>query len=101
MRYADAVTARKVPATLEISLASLIAWLERQPPDQEYPWSCPQDCLLGQWLAAMGMPRQLIYSHSSDIGSTQPFKSIILRGEMTFGAALYRARKLALAGEPE
>lgn len=78
------------------SLAGLVAWLERQDPNQTYHWLDIPNCLLSQYYRAIG--REPIVEITADI----PFEGageIVLLGRLTFGAALERARKM-LVGLP-
>lgn len=78
------------------SLESLIAWLETQPPETTYDYCKPGTCLVAQWLIASGEPQfkltsfqvsDLFDGYGDDVVGT-------FRAEMTFGAALERARAL-------
>lgn len=112
MRYADAITARKVPAPVEtqadpFTLASLIAWLERQPLDTGYEFvDCHGKCLIGLYIASQGVPWNSPIEGAPSYteicrkmfgvypGGNIPIQSVASEHPMTFGAALARARKL-------
>lgn len=72
------------------SLESLIAWLEKQPPDANYDWSDAAKCVLGQFAAAMGADDAELESLS--LSNIEPFDNVALDSPYTFGAALERAR---------
>ena len=76
-------------------LETLIAWLEKQPADQEYNFrDCSGRCLFGQYYTAMGFDWQKEYL-------ADHFDHINIAGlePHTFGAALERARALRLAND--
>lgn len=73
-----------------LSLEGLIAWLEQQPSDKEYPYHDIQGaCMVGQYMASHGVTwscRNFVNGWSSLFGritAVQPW---------TFDAALERAR---------
>ena len=72
-------------------LTSLLAWLSAQPSEKAYERYDAQTCLLAQWLVWTGMPHELVRERSGQLGRTEPFRTIILCGEATCGAALARA----------
>lgn len=71
-----------------LSLDSLIAWLEKQPPQTEYDYLDRCNCLLGQYL---GRPVHL----DEEIAITNDDMDILQGYPRTFGAALKRARSAA------
>jgi hypothetical protein len=73
------------------SLESLIAWLEKQPAGDVYCWSDTEQCLLGQWARAMGVPEKEVANKSTELDTCAPFDDIALLSPFTFGAALERA----------
>ena len=78
-----------------LSLESLIAWLETQPPETEYEWTdCHGGCLIGRYFAAMGIKGPL-YSEVFDEGWKYARVCSDLSGPTTYGAALKRARALS------
>lgn len=96
------------------TLASLIAWLEQQPPDEEYAYYCGGKCLLAQYFTAMGFQNVWMFADGfwsgampvpGDVGWNEAsrrkegtplprgFNAIACGGHIrTFGAALERAR---------
>lgn len=83
-----------------LSLESLIAWLEKQPAEQEYCYYDNGYCLLARYFSAVGFKDVEVYGwywrHSDatkDIPLSDAFKMIAVQGKWTFGAALKRARK--------
>ena len=91
------------------SLPSLIAWLERQDPREEYCYSSTGECLLARYFSARGFTRVIMaadyFYHFPRPGSlyeTAPlppqFNDIAKGKVRTFGAALARARKLQPCG---
>lgn len=82
------------------ALESLIAWLERQPGDQEYCYISNDGCLLAQYFMAQGLQRVNIGGWGNWLvkGRPQPklpksFWQHVSKGSpRTFGAALTRAR---------
>lgn len=96
------------------SLEGLIAWMEKQPPHEGYRYSCHGHCLLAQYFTAAGLQNVHMFSdafwHGESFCPTymgqneavaqglatylpDHFSEIALCGELTFGAALDRARK--------
>ena len=45
------------------SLASFIAWLEKQPPKRRYRYDAPDCCLVAQWLKSIGAARFVLHAH--------------------------------------
>jgi hypothetical protein len=88
-----------------LSLDTLTAWIERQPADQAYNYSCNGHCLLAQYFAAHGLRDVHVTStHFSHDGGTFELPEILndvavgvpgVSMKCTFGAALGRARYLA------
>lgn len=75
------------------SLPGLIAWLETQDPQQRYEYeNCEGRCLIGQYLAARGVPWGW-RSYDAFVDADARMR-IANRRPMTFGAALSRARQL-------
>lgn len=89
------------------TLESLIAWLEKQPADEQYEFCEWNNCLLAQWLRSMDPkahvvgPNGFLYSalgqtvdlmHLANIVHAGSFRSRHLH---TFGAALERARAVS------
>lgn len=88
------------------ALSTLIAWLEKQPPEMAYDYdNCQGECLLGQYMAAHGVdwygsldgrdPYSAI-CRATDWGGT-----IACYGGHTYGAALARARAALAPAEEE
>jgi len=92
------------------SLDTLISWLEKQPAKTAYNYSCNGHCLLAQYFTAMGFVGVAMYSdvfehdgapdvklppHFDDIAVGEPGVSM----KLTFGAALWRARKVRIPQE--
>jgi hypothetical protein len=86
------------------SLASLIAWLEKQNPATRYCYVSNGECLLAQYFTARGYKnvtvgvgwfRELHMPHTEHAIPTE-FTQVARAGKggTTFGAALKRARKL-------
>lgn len=98
-----------------LSLAGLIAWLEKQPADRSYNYDCTGSCLIAQYLTAQGFaiysvgPFDFYFGEAPNLQMhplPADFNSIALASRnmfggaslaMTFGAALDRARALARA----
>jgi hypothetical protein len=87
------------------SLASLVAWLERQDPNEDYCYSSTGECLLARYFSARGFSKVIMaanyFYHFPRSGSLYetaalpPRFNAIARGKLrTFGAALTRAREL-------
>jgi hypothetical protein len=86
------------------SLESLIAWLEKQPENKSYRYTCIGHCLLAQYFTAMGFERVSVqpywFKHSGGIEQqfSDDFENIAVahdgrgKDKFTFGAALKRAR---------
>lgn len=87
MLYDPRWAAKAEPEVL--SVAGLIAWLERCPPETKYDFkNCSGECLLGQYFTARGVEWNSHYVlfeglFGDDIARTEPH---------TFAAALDRAR---------
>lgn len=91
------------------SLESLIAWLETKPPQEKYDFCEWNNCLLAQWLQSIdpsakveqGGPHGYYYRALGRSIDLYRFQKIAtsdrywVAKNMTFGAALKRARKLA------
>lgn len=96
------------------SLASLIAWLERQPTDGCYDYTCNGQCLLAQYFTDAGFKNIRMFTDCFMHGKSAPpgvsreeairlgvtylpdqFNEVASRGNRTFGAALRRARTAA------
>lgn len=84
------------------SLLSFIAWLETKDPNEKYDYCAPGDCLLAQYLQAMGSPdywlthngvREAFDGHGQEI--VHPSSD---RDTWAFGAALERARAIIRRG---
>lgn len=90
------------------SLASLIAWLEKQPSNMQYNCTIPDSCMLGQWLYSMdpnftgdgtsddkGSFDYIVFGKQVNLGQ---FRDVALTwnvgGVGTFGAALERAKAM-------
>ena len=95
-------------------LETLIAWLEKQPGDQGYSYTCRGHCMLAQYFVAMRFENVEVVPHfvtakGLDLSRfPKPFEDIAIDHHgfhhlgravqgLTFGAALLRARA-ALAG---
>lgn len=93
-------------------LETLIAWLEKQPADKPYDYTCNGHCLLAQYFSSYGfsdvnMAGQRFFhrdgimvdlpKHFNDVacGTVEPIFSM----RRTFGAALERARALHCAND--
>jgi hypothetical protein len=93
----DNPPAQSSPLTID----RLIAWLETQPPDEEYRYKESRECAICQMLRATGYPKatvgsEMVWLHGAG------FDYVYLPSEMdaavaakphTFGAALARARE--------
>ena len=89
-----------------ISLKGFIGWLETKDPKARYQfYECEGRCLLGQYMAAMGIPWEGAPSHASGNWSDSSYAKIgwqifgrsnnfdvLAERPHTFGAALDRAR---------
>ena len=84
------------------SLASLIAWLERQEPLEEYCYSSTGECLLARYFAARGFSKVIMAANffyhwprpgaGFEVVQLPPRFNDIAKGKVrTFGAALARA----------
>jgi hypothetical protein len=93
------------------SVASLIAWLERRNPLDDYCYSSTGECLLARYFAECGFNNVIMaahffyhFPHRGGAYETMPlpphFNDIAKGKVRTFGAALKRARAIeaALAG---
>ncbi len=82
------------------SIASLVAWLEKQPADKSYSYGHCGRCLLAQYFTAQGFENVLVggseWSHGEGLGHDcllpEAFRDISGGLPRTFGAALERAR---------
>jgi hypothetical protein len=90
------------------SLASLIAWLERQEPLEDYCYSSTGECLLARYFAECGFNKVIMaawfFYHFPRPGGAYettplpPHFNDIAKGKVrTFGAALSRARAFEAA----
>ena len=90
------------------SLASLIAWLERQDPDEAYCYSSTGECLLARYFSERGFRRVIMaasyFYHFPRPGALYetvplpPHFNDVAKGKIRiFGAALLRAREMQLA----
>lgn len=87
---------------VDLSMTSLIAWLEQQPPEATYPYGDAQNCLLAKWLQSMDPKAQarsidgsFVYSFRGEKVFLNEFQPIaISKVGNTYGAALERARSL-------
>jgi hypothetical protein len=84
-----------------LSKEALIAWLEKQDPNQRYEWYEPASCLLGLWTKSVdptschdpeSCTRYIVYGRNVDFWTF--ISEIACHNPHTFGAALERARKL-------
>jgi hypothetical protein len=81
-----------------LSLASLIAWLEKQPPKRRYRYRKPHSCLAAQWLKSVGAAQYVLHAcevsrlfdGAGDFVVLGPLMGTA--ADRTFGAALDRAR---------
>jgi hypothetical protein len=90
------------------SLASLIAWLERQDPREAYCYSSTGECLLARYFRERGFVRVIMaadfFYHWPradalyEVTPLPPHFNDVAKGKVrTFGAALLRARQVELA----
>jgi hypothetical protein len=90
------------------SLASLIAWLERQDPLEQYCYSSTGECLLARYFSERGFTKVIMaarhfyhFPHSDSLYETTPlpphFNDIAKGKVRSYGAALTRARGLQRA----
>lgn len=80
---------------IEFTTDALIAWLRRQPPDQDYVWQDPVYCLMGHFLMDNGARwGDVIYSDMPG------YEQIAQQKPHTFGAALERAEALKALPPP-
>jgi hypothetical protein len=81
-----------------LSLASLLAWLEQQPPRARYRYDEPSACLIAQWIRAVAPERDhLLRPHEVSAlfgGCGDHIVLGDLGDRQTFGAALERARAI-------
>jgi hypothetical protein len=81
-----------------LSLDSLVAWLETQPPKRRYSYRKPHACLVAQWLKASGAQEyalsvadvSALFGGRGDLVVLGPLLGTA--SDRTFGAALVRAR---------
>lgn len=74
-----------------LTLEAIIAWLATQPPEQDYVWQDPTECVVGRYLRDHGS------SWGTVAYSTLPDYDFVAGSKpWTFGAALERAKTLAL-----
>jgi hypothetical protein len=89
----------------QFSLPSLIAWLERQDPHEDYCYSNTGECLLAHYFSERGFNRVIMAANYfyhfpllDGLYETAPlpqgFNEIAKGSVRTFGAALSRAREL-------
>lgn len=77
------------------ALATLIAWLEKQPPEKDYDYCSAADCLIAQYLRQSGIAHYELDSGEVDqLGWSDIVHPNCFEDEWTFGAALKRARAL-------
>jgi len=82
---------------MDFTVEDLVKWIENQPPDKRYDWTTAGSCLLGQWCKSKGLKGPALRNKSIELGHDDDFYRIALSGyPFTFGAALDRARSLAL-----
>jgi hypothetical protein len=78
------------------ALASLIAWLEQQPPETAYDYRLPDKCLVAQYLKAQGFTSWNDYCLASfeldRLGWSEIAQGKEAERKWTFGEALKRAR---------
>lgn len=84
------------------SLRGLIAWLETKDQTETYDWSNAENCVLGQYYRALGMPHTVrligFKTQADDMGIDVNDLCCIAtdnqmdEGPRTFGGALKRAR---------
>lgn len=92
----------------DVSLESLIAWLETMPGDATYNYfNCFGKCLYGQYVTAHGIAWQDSghFAKTKEENETpaakfcmEVYTDVACTGPFTFGAALTRARALASRG---
>lgn len=70
-----------------------IAWLRQQPADKAYDFMRSEDCLIMQYLQAMGFHGGARYDLYNS-GAHEQWVDVALPEPQTFGAALARAEKL-------
>lgn len=83
-----------------LSLTSLIAWLETQPADEVYDYTCDEACLLARYFTASGFENVLVGAASLSYGPNWSTDIPLPRGwdyltwerPRNYGAALQRAR---------
>jgi hypothetical protein len=100
------------------SLASLIAWLDKQPLQDSYEYECHGQCLLARYFSAAGFKNVHMFSDYFSHGEKLPgsmgkdeavasgravlisktFNWIAIGHNRTFGGALERARAFAAKG---
>ena len=74
-----------------LSTASLIAWLEKQPPEKKYDYfNCCGACLIDQYIGKNTTPDE----YASIMDRTNWETEVAAPRPHTFGAALERARAL-------
>lgn len=97
----DAKVKTKVDA---FSIASIIAWLEKQPAARRYSWteestSCRGGCLIHQYLKSHGLDPSAYYQKIACLETNGHYRffdgDVAMERPFTFGAALKRARAVA------
>lgn len=102
----------EMPVKIEPSLAHFIAWLETKDPKAKYSfWECEGRCLLGQYMAEIGIPwTGAPDSAAGDWGKSSFARTarqifgdgpnvrfnVLSQRPNTFGGALKRARALSI-----
>lgn len=105
--FFDPGTKREAKAD-PLSLDSLIAWLEKQPADQEYDYGCNGTCMLASYFRSVNPNFCSVGTSYASFFDGENFSEWALPdgwddiafgdgGSRTFGAALDRARALARA----
>lgn len=89
-----------------LSLEGLIAWLEKQPAETTYHYMNTDDCLFCRYLRVCGFPLNSMggdYWRDNDGNKHALPKELqeVPLGATTYGAALERARQLAMSGGAE
>jgi hypothetical protein len=85
----------------QLTLPALIAWLEKQPADEEYCYVDAGRCLAAQYHQSIGLPYTSapFDASRSSYPPNEPFGSRLERigydSPRTFGAALERARAIS------
>ena len=101
----DGLTSTYEPTPAVFSLRGLIAWLETQDPATTYKFIEPDKCLLAKYTMAVGgkcdwLHSEYVVGHArqgvctGELGVLRGVVQAVLPADLTYGAALNRAREI-------